>query len=127
LGTDGGADAGGGDVVLDANGDAMQGAPVLAPHQGGLLLPGLTPGLIVQNGNKRIQGRLQSVYLSQDGLGEFNRRDALRIDLRGQFRDSHGNNCSIRHQGVPASWARRRRPDITLARSNSRSFSTSWR
>src|SRR5262249_35481682 len=122
-----GADAGSGDVVLDADGDAMQGTPVLAPHQGGLLLPGLTPSLIVQDSNKRIQGRLQSVYLRQDSLGEFNGRDGLRFDLGRQLRDGHGNECSIRHQGVPPSWTRRRRPDITFARSRSRSFSTSAR
>src|SRR5262245_30925453 len=43
LGTDGSADASSGDVIFDANGNTMQGAPVLAPHQGSFLLSGLPP------------------------------------------------------------------------------------
>ena len=69
LGSHRGADAGGGQVVFDSNGYAVQRAAVLAPHQRRFLLLGLSSGLVVEDGDKGIQHRLEPVYPSQGGLG----------------------------------------------------------
>ncbi len=97
-----GPDARSGDVVLDADGDAMQRSAILAPHQSRFLLPGLLPGRVMQDGNERIQARLQPFGLRQSGLGEFHRRDLARPDFRGKFSNAQGEEFCRSHLGLPS-------------------------
>ena len=91
------ADAAGGDVVFDADGDAVERAPVLPRCQGLLLLSGALQRLLVEYRDKGVQGGLEPVRLGQGRLRHLHGRDLPRPDPQRQLGD--GERCQL--------WARR--------------------
>ena len=124
LGAHGAADAGDGDVVLDTHGYSVQRPPVFAPHQGLFLLLGLASSLVMQDGDERVQCGLKPVGSGQSGLGKLDGRNFSGFDFWRQLGDGELAEVRIGHQSSPPSFARSKRDDITLDRSNSLSFST---
>ena len=71
LGTHGGGDAGGGQIVLQAHGNAVQRAPVVSERYLSLRLLRLGHGPFVKDGDERVQRGLQTVRLGQGGFGQL--------------------------------------------------------
>ena len=121
-GAGGAGDTGEGDVVLDANGDAVEGAAVVATADGLLAPSGLLQGRFRHELDEGAQ-RLQTFGALQGGLGDFDWRDLSAADLGREVGDREGQQLRCGHGWGPPSWACSRRPESTVARSNSPSLS----
>ena len=97
-GAQSGPDAARRDVVLDADGDAVQRAAVFSAREFFFGLFGLLHRLFAQDGYERVESGLSPVRLIQRGFREFHRGHLSRLDQRRDFGDGQFEQFVIRHR-----------------------------